>query len=495
MASDNKKKKKNMKASKKGVIITTLVITVLALSAIAYIVYFTGVIPKTATGMEVVKTAPEGTTTRVEKISVLEMNYHKRQVMQSLGVSDEMWDQVLDTATGKTYGDYVLDYAADEIKNCVLVNNAAEAAGYDDHGGAKRYAESMLDSATMYAQYAKITNDQYLTSVYGTGMTSRLFIKYTERMALTSEYEAYVQQFVNAPSNDDIMATFNENPGSFQQADFSYKFFPINEDEGYDKDAAQKDADKVIATLDAADELTAEVFADAVIDVVGEDAPELKGQAEGDIAYYYQNYSKSMGYISEIVNDFVFDKENEPGKYTTVASENGVYVIYVIDKHTDDTATVTYRTCTLYLAANGGDYQAALDKANAFVANPTDALGFDAYIKQNTVYPNEILTGGYYEGITEDSFQGDEDHPAADIDTAIGAWLFDSARKEGDMKVFTSADQSTVRIVFFEANTPKWMQICRSQARALLTQQWRAEIIPEDVSYVVYPDTISRFTY
>ncbi|MCQ2531565.1 MAG: hypothetical protein MJ093_02535 [Saccharofermentans sp.] len=493
MASNNKKKQKNMKASKKGVIITTLVVTVLALAAIAYIIYFTGLLPRVVPGMEVVKTAEDGSTSTIEKISVLEVNYHTRQVMSSYNISYEMWDEVADTVTGKTYGDYVLEIAADEIKNCVVINNAAEAAGYDDHGGARRYAEAMLENATMYAQFSNVTNDQYLAGIYGTGMTTRLFISCTERMALTSEYESFVQQFVNAPSNEQIQATFDENPGAFQKADFSYRLFQIGENDGQyaTVEDAQAAADKVIATLDSSDELTAEVFADAVIDVVGEDSPELQGLQEGTTPYYYQNYANSMGYISVDVNDYVFAAENEAGAYTTIATENGVYVILVIDKYVDETSTYAYRVCSMYLVNNGGDFQAAVDAGNAFVANPTDALGFDQFVKENTVYPNEILTGGYYEGITEENFATSE----ADIDIAMFNWISDPARKEGDMTVLTSADQSTVRVVYFERCTPRWMQTCRTQARAALSQQWRSELFTENITYVISAEMIQKLTY
>ena len=493
MAKDNKKTQKNMKASKKGKVIAILVCTVLALSAIAYIVYFTGLLPKVVPGVKITKTVNEQTSV-IENISVLEVNYHTRQVMASYNINYEMWDVVYDATTGKTYGDLILDVAAEEIKDCVVVNEAAKANGYDDHGGAARYAELMLGNATSYAQYSRMTNDQYLSSIYGVGMTSRLFKQFTERMALTSEYESYVQQFVNVPTEADIQAEFDSDPANYQKADFSYKFFQVDEENDYTIEDAQADADKVISAVEKADEPTKEVFAGAIIDIIGADAPEIQ-YFSGEVPYFYEGYVKSLNYIAPSVSEFIFDANTENGSATTITTDEGVYVVMLVDKHVDETTTVAYRTCTLYLAANGGDIQPATELANSIVATPVDALGFDKVIKENSIYANEILTGGYYSGITADSFEGTDEQPATDEQKQLGQWLFDSSRKPGDMIVIAPADQSMVRVVFFDGSMPKWQQSCYTKIAADRTLQWRNDLFTEGQSYEISAELIDKLTY
>lgn len=496
MAKNNKKTNKSMKASKKGKIIAGLVITVLSLSAIAYIVYFTGLLPKIVPGMKVTKTVDEKTTV-IENISVLEVNYHSRQVMSSYNVNDEMWDQVLDTTTGETYGDRILAIAADEITSCVVVNNAAAAAGYDDHGGASRYSELMLNSATTMTQYYNMTNDQYLSGIYGTGMTSRLFRQFTERMALTSEYESYVQQFVLAPSDEEIQASYEENPSAFEKVDFSYRFFQVTEgdeeNEAVTMEQAQANAQAVLDAVSDPETANERVFAAAVDEILGNDAAEVVNQ--DSVPYFFAGYAGGMGYLPTEITDYLFDREVQPGAATTIETENGVYVILLVDRYMDETPTVAYRTCTLYLASNGGDIDAAINTANNFAASGADSLAFDQFVKENTVYPNEILTGGYYEGISQDSFMGTEDQPADPLDVAAGEWLFDASRSHGNMLVQVAADNSSVRVLYFEASNPQWRQTCRSQARALLSQQWRASLFSENQSYEISADIIDRLTY
>lgn len=495
MSKNNKKSQKNMKASKKSKIIAGLVIAVMAIAAIAYIVHFTGLLPKIIAGVKVTKTV-DGQTTVIENIPVLEVNYHTRQVMSSYNISDEMLDQVADTANGQTYRDLVYGAAADEITNAVCVNNAADAASFDDHGAPARYAESMLDGAVSMAQVYGITNDQYLTNIYGTGMTTRLFRDYTVRQARATEYENYVQQFVFAPSEDEIQAAFDENPAAFQQVDFSYKFFQVNEDEGYDIEAAQADADAVIALLEAADEVNAEAFTESVLTVVGENgsiAPELENLPEGQDPYEVKGYTRAMGYMNTDIIDFLFDQEAENGTYTTIATDNGVFVILLSDRYVDETPTVSYRTCTLYLSSRDGDMQAAINLANSYVA--TDAAAFDAFVKENSVNPNEMLTGGYYEGIKQDVFVSTEQKPVSAMDEELGAWLFAEGRTAGQTLVQVAPDNTSVRIVYFEASTPTWRNTCRLQARSLYSQQWRESLYSEGQSYEIAADVIDRLTY
>lgn len=491
----NKKSAKSMKASKKGKIIGILITVVMALSAIAYITYFTGILPKFVPGMKVIKTV-DGKTTKIEDISVLEFNYHLSTVQQTYQIPEEYMDQVFDQNTGETYRDLLLKQAADEIVNCVLVEKQAKAKGYDDFGGAERYAKSMLENATVYSTIYNLTDDQYLSSIYGRGMTTRLYRKYTERMAIATEYENYVKQFEMEVNPEDIQASFDENPGAYQKGNFSYKFFAVNEEENYDISAAQADADKVVASLDKKDAPTNQDFADAVIAIVGEDADELKGYTADTVPYYYQSYATSMGYVASDVTDYVFDQSKEIGSYGTVAVENGVYVIFVIDRIVDDTPAVTYRSCTVYLASYGGDYQKALDEANAFAAKTdVDAHGFDKYVKQTAVNPNEILNGGYKLGLTESAFEGTPYQEATEADTMTKEWLFAADRKPGDMTVIVGPDNSSITVIYFEENLPMWQMGIKESAIALLAEKWNAELHANGETYSISKDIIKNFTY
>ena len=491
----NKKSNKSMKASKKGKIIAILVTLVMAFSAIAYFVYFTGLIPKFVPGMRVVKVV-DGKTSKIEDVSVLEFNYHLSTVQNSYQIPEEYMDTVYDETTGETYRDLLLKTAADEIVNCVLVENQAKAKGYDDFGGAERYAKSMADQATIYSTLYNMTDDQYLSSIYGRGMTTRLYRKCTERMAIATEYENYVKQFEMEVKPEEIEASFNENPSAYQRGNFSYKFFPVNEETKYDIAAAQADADKVVAALDKKDAPTNQDFADAVIAIVGKDAPELQGYTEDVVPYYYQSYSASLGYVSSDVTDYVFNQDNEVGSYSTIATDDGVYVIFVIDRIVDETPAVTYRSCTVYLSSYGGDYQKALDDANAFAAKTdVDSRAFDKYVKQTTVNPNEILTGGYKLGLTEEDFQGNAYQEATEIDTKSSAWLFDSARKAGDMTVITDAENNTVTVLYFEESLPMWQMGIKESAIALLSQKWNTELHANGETYEISKDVIKRWTY
>ena len=456
-----------------------------------------------ATGIKITETSPEGVTTTIEKISVVEANYHYYQVLNTfygygMITDQDQLDEVFDEETGKTYYMLVMDQAAQEILNSVMVNKAAEENGYLQYSGAGRYADltvdSLRDTATMYGYP---TAEQYLQALYGRGMTTFEFRECVERQTLTQEYENYVRQFLFTASEEDIQAAYDEDPMAYLRVDFNYYYFAGTPDEegNYDLTEAQNKAQEVInATTDS------ESFKAAVVSQISEEDAELYGfndeTYDPTLATSYTSANTDM--IVDGLTDFAFETA-EPGDSTILDAGTGVFVVYLVDRYTNDEATVTYRTLTLYNPANELSDPTEADllngraemeaEANQLAAQATsDSLAFATLVKQNSDNTGEIVSGGYVDGVAASNYESSDMNPLTDSQIALGAWLFDESRVHGDTFVQVSDDGSRVTVYYFENSVPMWMYTARNQIVTTMVNAWSQQIMVNDPSYAVAYD-------
>ncbi len=498
-----KKVNEGLKASKRSKAIMTAFIVLIVLIIVGFFVYISGIIQKVTTGIKITETSPEGVTTTIENISVVEANYHYYQVLNTfygygMITDQEQLDEVFDEETGKTYYMLVMDQAAQEILNSVMVNKAAEENGYLQYSGAERYAELTVDSLRQTATlYGYPTAEQYLQALYGRGMTTFEFRKCVERQTLTQEYENYVRQFLFTASEEDIQAAYDESPETYLRVDFNYYYFAgtANEDGSYDLTDAQNKAEAVIAaTTDS------ESFKAAVMEQIGEEDAELYGFNEEDydptFASSYTSANTDM--IVDGLTDFTFET-GEPGDSTILDAGTGVFVVYLVDRYVNDEATVTYRTLTLYNPANDLENPTDADllngrtemeqRANELAAQATtDTLAFATLVKQNSDNTGEIVSGGYVDGVAASTYEVSDTNPLSDSQIALGEWLFDESRTLGDTFVQVSDDGSKVTIYYFENSVPMWMYTARNQIVTTLVNNWSQEIMVNDPSYAVAYD-------
>lgn len=507
---DKKKVNEGLKASKRSKAIMTAFIVLIILIIVGFFVYISGIIQKVTTGIKITQTTPDGVTTTIENISVVEANYHYYQALNTFYgygmIQDkDQLDEVFDEETGKTYYMLVMDQAAQEILNSVMVNRAAEENGYLQYSGADRYAELTVDSLRETATlYGYPTTEQYLQALYGRGMSTFEFKECVERQTLTQEYENYVRQFLFTASEEDIQAAYDESPETYLRVDFNFYYFPgtANDDGTYDLTEAQSQAETVLAAA-----TDSESFKAAVMEQISEEDAELYGfnDETSDPTFASSYTSANTDMIDERLTEFVFETA-EPGDSTIIDTDAGVFVVYLVDRYVNDEATVTYRTLTLYNTANELAEPSEADllngrtemeqRANELAAQATtDTLAFATLVKQNSDSTGEIITGGYVDGVAASTYEVSDENPLSDSQIALGEWLFDESRTLGDTFVQVSEDGSKVTIYYFENSIPMWMYTARNQIVTTLVNNWSQEIMVNDPSYAVAYDfmrTISK---
>ena len=513
----SEKSDKSIKASKRSKFLMSSVVVLLVICILGFFVYVSGVVPKYGTGVKILKTI-DGQQQTIESISVIETNYHYYKLLNQYaqygylsGIQD--LDEVADPTTGKTYYQMILDQAATELMDIVILDQAAQASGFAAHSGAARMAEMDLENLRSTAKlqgYGSV--DRYLQAMYGAGMTSRVYLECVEREMLAKEYEQYVNQYDMYVNADELQALYDQDPSVYLKADFSYYFFQgeANEDGTYDLTEARENAETVTAAADSV-----ESFEQAVIDILGEEEAEEAGFTEDYNPTFAEGYqASSTAYMGQGVTEFVF-VDGEEGDTTIVEGEMGVFALRLDRRYADDNTTVTYRTLTLINEKHSdmeaspeevsAAYEALAQTAQGYLDSIQTAdnksLAFLDLIKKYSTSNYEIVYGGFNEGVTKDQFEiepveGEALTQQQQNIIALGEWLFAAERQNGDTTMLRSQDQRLLTLYFFEESCPEWMATARKQLRTARANAWSTTILSEgDPTYAIAYEFIKKCSY
>ena len=493
-------------------LIKALVIVAIVICVGGFFVYISGILPRFVTGVKIVETNADGTQSTIENVSVQELNYHFYEVFSMYSmygmVSNDTLDDPTDPDTegSQTYREFMYQTAADELMNAALVRRSSEQYDYTPHSGAARYANLQLDAMRASAEnYGYSSINQYMQLMYGTGFNASDYRKYSEREAFTQEFENYMRQFILVPTDEEVQAAYDNDPKSYQRADFNYYLFSANMD-------ADGNYTDLAATVRSANTVASKVnggmsFKDAVKYVLELDK---EANAEKIATFEDENVDPTAitGYaqataeqqFSADVANVIFGDDTVPGKAVIVETESGTYVVCLNQLTVDETPTVAYRTLTIANAASSDPKASEADIANGLaaaraqadtiVATRMDPLGFSDAIKKYSTNANEILRAGYLSGDTPSTYEGTvneetTDEATAAVNAQLGAWLFDEARTQGDTLIINSADNSAVTIYYFQSVKPAWMVTASDKITTALVNGWSEDLKSTNPSYVI----------
>ncbi len=513
MAKTTKKSKTGTSKSKK---VLGLVVFIMALFVAGYFVYFAGIIPQILTGMTITETKADGSTGNVAKLNLLETNYYYMSVYSMYAqygiVSEDTLDTVFNKESGQTYREYFLAQGADQAMELILMEREADSKGFREISGAGKCARKEIDSLRGIAKlYNYGTVERYLSQQFGTGMSSRLYKKCLERGFYSDEYQAYISQFDTsiAPTDDAIREQYKADPSAFDTVDFNYYLVTGKTDSNgkVDIEGAKKTAQWIMAK--ASD---AKSFRDAVKLYLTEskDDEALKEYEDEDndpTAITSLGKNEVRTYYDDKLADFLFASDRKIGDKTVLESASGAYVVLLTAKKLDEEKNVTFRTLTLSNEAKNGkvrtdeevaaDAQKLVEKANQIAPQGLDPLSFYKLVKAHSDDQDEILSGGYDAGETKEEMLETEDGKEADAETkALAEWLFDDARKTGDVMVSTSADKKTVVIYYFEKATPSWIAKARDTQTTNNVSKLKENLKKtNNPQYAINSDLMKKFIY
>lgn len=511
MAKTTKKSKTGKSKAKLALGIT---VVIMALFAVGYFVYFSGIVPQLLTGMTITETKADGTTAKVADLSVLETNYYYMSIYSMYAqygmINSDNLDKVVNESTGQTYRELLLSQGADEAMNLILMEREAESKGFRQLSQASRCAKMEVESLRGMAKlYGYNTVDRYIAAQYGTGMTSRIYRKCIERGLFTEEYQAYLSQFDNtiAPSDEAVKEQYKADPSKFEKVTFNYYLIVAQNDKDGKLDiaAAKKDAQWI------SDKATdAKTFRSTVMTY-------LKGKNDTESLAKYENDADPTliedltktnveSYYDKNLAEYLFASDRKAGDKTVIETNTGAYVVMFGERKLDEEQAVTYRTLTLQNDAKNGkvrtneeiaaDAKALADKAAQLCPQGLDPLSFYKVAKENTADQDEMLSGGYTAGETKaDMLEGDNGKEATAEQKALAEWLFDASRKQGDIRIVTSEDNRTVTVYYFEKTTASWIVDAKNDQTTENINKLKESLKSTKPQYVINSDLIKNFIY
>ncbi len=313
--------------------------------------------------------------------------------------------------SGKSWYEYFLDQAKNQVEQMFVLCEAAKAEGMklDDsekesiNESIKSMKESAEELAKAYAEngYTGYSVSYFLTQQYGNGVSEGNVRKAMELSALSSKYlKAYEERIKADVTDEEIQKYFDANPAVFLTADvYSYSFPAVLELKGSEATEEEK------AAYETAKEKAKKL------------AEELAACADKDAFI-----AKAVEYITGTYASEQFDSLYEAEK-SKIAE----------DKRPTDEKLASDRNKILTSLVK--KVKGEVDKLD----KPATSTQKDTYEYIINKVCDELLEDvqGAYDAINETS-SVDYSDPADKEATDLTKWLFDSARKAGDKTMIKS---------------------------------------------------------
>lgn len=474
-------KKAEGKAGKVIGIIAGILAAILVLGAFAWY-YVPGIVTankKAVTSENYKVTAPMMTYYFNSSYQSYVSSYKDYLSYVGLDVTKSLKDQ--NTQDGQTWYDYFMDGTVSSVKQLLVLNEAAKAdKDFDKEDEVKSFVDESVESLKSQAQSYNVTFDYYLRSVYGNGVTEKVFrncMELSERASLYSSELASRYEYKEA----DWDKYYEENVDNFRKVDyltytFSVQATAVADDATEDEKEAAAAADKAEAARlkVVADGLAAAKTEEEFYDFVENYLRTDKYKDMDDAALEADNVDidalvtgclkEGTSYSESELGKWLFEdarkgfetkiEESEDGNSVTVSmilpaedSDIGSACLY------RDTYTLkSYRYIPALIEEMSTD-----DAAKTYIEDVKKQFDDDATEDNFAALAAEDKYGdGNYEGgLVEDADKGvlcDE----------VDEWLNDSARKAGDCDIIHSDAKGYYLVYFVGDGMQKWQASANS---------------------------------
>ncbi len=461
---------------------------VFVLVAALLLVYNSGVLQRNATAVTI--NGEKYTVGQVEyfyanvKSNILNSGYAS---LYGVDTSKSLDDQVMsDTAKtlmqvedegDVTWGQFLRDYAVDQLTTVVLTAKEAEANGMgaDDHTD-----EEVADTMTQVESYAKqngYSTKDYLKLIYGKSMTVGTFKEMVKLTDIASHYQSHYAEELSYTTAD-LETYYQGNKSSFDVASYESLYFKGTADSTTDADGN---------TVAATDEENAAAKAKAESDAAAVLARVQGGEALEDVAKDYESASYTStdagSNNGSDVATWVFDSARKAGDSAVVASDPNCYVVVFRsvgrqEYATKDVRHILFKVDESALDSEAETYEADLQAAkDAAKTAAEDALAQwkagDATEDSFAALANELSTddgsntnGGLYTKIYKNQMV-----------TEFNDWCFDASRQSGDTGIVYNENTGYHVMYFVGDDVPYWQVQADSALRSRDTSAWLEELL------------------
>lgn len=472
------------------------------------------VLVSTVTNSGIIERNTTAVTVDNSKVSAVELNYY---YIDSINGYVEQWgdyislsgidttkaldEQFMDEEAGKTWSDYFLEMATNNIHSVYAMYNKAVAEGYtlseEDAASIDSTIANLQLYGTLYYGYSDL--NAFLTGMYGRGADEASYRAYAERQYIATAYANDHYESLTYTS-DDIAAVLAEEPKAFNSYNYNYYYLPVSSflqggTVGEDDKVTYSDEEKA-AAVDAA-KAAAESLTEGISTVIALDKAiaQLEINAETPTAASTAVTDRLYTELSAMLQPWITDDARAEGDMTVIPYEskstdeegntttttNGYYVLYFIGSN-DNTYKMNNVRHILAAFAGGtqnedgtvtfSDEEKAAAKAKAdeilaaYEAGEKTEEAFAALATEKTDDTGSKATGGLYENII---------HTSNYVEPFLN-WCIDDARTPGETGIVET--EYGYHVMYFVGDSEQSYRdyMITNQLRSEDMSAWETEI-------------------
>ncbi len=350
-----------------------------------------------------------------------------------------------------TWHDFFMEDAVNALTSMSILYDQAMAAGYTLSEEGAESVQQSLDSIETYASAYSVTEDYYLSYLYGPYMTQSHLEDLLTQYATASEYSDLIySQNEDAVTEDQISSYYDENADSLDTYDYYVYYVDGSAESTTDEEGntVSPTEEETAAAMEAA-ETIANDLANASLSSVLHAISDLVDNADNRISDY-GSYSTIGSSVSSIYSEWLMDASRAAGDITVIESTSGYYVVRFDGRVLDEYHPATYRDILISAevdedadAPTEEQLAAALETAEGIVDQVT--AGDEQTFINLVVASSSDTTTSSNEGLNTSATR------TSVSDANVKAWLFDETRSAGDLDVVEAANGSGYYVLLFSS--------------------------------------------
>lgn len=403
-----------------------------------------------------------------EKVSSAEFNYYYTQ--QAVNTYNTYYEyfggSYVPFDTGKSldkqmyseeqsWADYIEESAKTAVVDVKSLALAAKEADFTLSEDGQTYVENQMLTYELYAEASKISVDRYLAISYGLGVNEDLMRDMLSEYQLAMEYDAYIYDSFSYTDEEKEAYYQNEVKNDYTYVDVRLMAFVTAE---ADEDTEEVTLEQAKEQADAFAEVatTEAKFSEKALEILKERAKaaaeagkeEEAVNAVTDNTEFLETSLKNIETVDSNLLTWVTDEARTEGDVAVVEmdDEAGYYVVYMIKTaYRQEYNTKDVRQ--IYVAAEDTTEEAmaeAKKQAEELLEQWKNGAANEATFEELAKKESDLADDG---GLAEEVVKSDD---------AIGEWLFDEARVEGDTAVLEG--DGGYHVIYYKGdNAPLWL--------------------------------------
>ena len=369
----------------------------------------------------------------------------------------------------QTWHDYLLTSATEQAKQMLVLAEAAKAAGMSlDEADQATIDENMTALSETAATNGWTSVNSFIAAQYGEGLKEKDIRSALELSILASKYSQKMQDDITI-TDDEVSTYFDENKESYTYVSLRQYTFEAGEALEIEGVTDEQKNEMKADLKKHADELAAcksvEEF-DAYLTQYMKDNTAATGEITEDNIQSNLDSTKYETYSSRTTEqgEWAFAEGRKAGDTTIIEDEENIsYTVVMLERPVfrDEALTRNVRHI-LFLTEEHTDAAGARAAAEEVLAK-WEASGktendFAALATEYTEDTGSASNGGLYENVA-----------TGDMVDAFDAWLFDEARKPGDVEIVESEEYGAHIMYYVGEGQPEWEVNVRS---AITTEKY-----------------------